>query len=373
MAEVRGMRIETLAAYANVGALLPAGYSAYGTWVLLHQPKSQMASGVFDVSSHTVVASLVIAVGLVALASIFNFVSSGRRRQDDLPGRGKGATDLFCAPRWEIINNHRYENRAIDVDGKSFRDCSFKNVTLSFHGTAPTEFIGDSLFENVILSTDHAPTLFWRTIEYLFSSVPGAKLDTSFVDASGHKVERKLTASLVESPNVRQSEALRTLPVYLQDLRFELLALIGGTTLDVTRTMFFLKLSLCSETDTGLRDMNVTLTIGDRNYNCKPLDDLSQWILRTPFNDSRLPYKSFEEQPLNDASLWRDVQRNGLKSGLVKIGWVGVHVSDISLIAKPTKCRVEVTKPQLREPYKFRFSEWAESEETIYDVDFRKS
>ncbi len=100
----------------------------------------------------------------------------------------------FATPRWEIVSNRRFVNESILVDGKSFRSCTFTNVTFSFHGTAPTEFTGQSQFEGSIrLSTNHPPTMFWRTLEHLFSTIPGAEVETSPVDDKGLKVTRRLT------------------------------------------------------------------------------------------------------------------------------------------------------------------------------------
>ncbi len=101
--------------------------------------------------------------------------------------------DHFLHPRWQIVNSRRFENESILVDGRSFRSCTFKNVTFVFHGTAPTEFTGQSQFEGSIrLSTNHPPTMFWRTLEHMFSTIPGAEVQTSPVDDKGKKLEPKV-------------------------------------------------------------------------------------------------------------------------------------------------------------------------------------
>jgi len=193
------MRVETVAAYANVLALLPAGYSAYGTWVLLHpSPSMQNTPQIIwgqGVSFHTVLFSLLLAVGLVFSAAILNIISSLRGRQT-AESPSSSITADFLSPRWQLVSNHKFENENIDVDGKSFRSCHFKNTRFSFHGTAPAEFTGNSQFEgNIILSTDHQPTMFWRVLEHIFSTIPGAEVETYPLDKSGHRVERKVDAS----------------------------------------------------------------------------------------------------------------------------------------------------------------------------------
>lgn len=50
----------------------------------------------------------------------------------------------FDNPTWNIISNRKYENYSLEVDGNSYQNCSFKNVSFIFHGTAPFEFTGDT-------------------------------------------------------------------------------------------------------------------------------------------------------------------------------------------------------------------------------------
>jgi len=135
---------------------------------------------------------------LLIVAGISWFVG---RRSDKPVNKylSPSSTSSFRNPRWQIVNHHQFENQSIDVDSRSFRGCTFKNVRFSFHGTGPTEFTGNSKFEgNIILSTDHPPTMFWRTLEHIFTTIPGAEVETSPVDKSGHKVERKVDATSVD-------------------------------------------------------------------------------------------------------------------------------------------------------------------------------
>jgi hypothetical protein len=36
--------------------------------------------------------------------------------------------ESFLSPRWRIVSGHKFVNKSIDVDGKSFRNCNFENV-----------------------------------------------------------------------------------------------------------------------------------------------------------------------------------------------------------------------------------------------------
>lgn len=120
--------------------------------------------------------------------------------------------DAFIHPRWQIVSGHRFENEAIDVDGKSFRSCTFTNVTFLFHGTAPTEFTGKSLFDGSFrLDTDHPPTMFWRTLEGVFSKIAGAAIESSPIDGKGQKVELKIDA-LAVNDGAPKSEATERFP-----------------------------------------------------------------------------------------------------------------------------------------------------------------
>lgn len=54
----------------------------------------------------------------------------------------------FPTPNWHepfrsIINKH-FKNETVELDGKSFHDCAFENVTFVYHGTRQTQFINCS-------------------------------------------------------------------------------------------------------------------------------------------------------------------------------------------------------------------------------------
>ena len=171
---------------------------------------------------------------------------------------------------------------------------------------------------------------------------------------------------------VKLSLALSALPVYFDDLRVELKTFCRGTTLDLTETTFFLKLSLLSDDDTGIKEMGITCTIDGRIFQGKPMDDLSGWLIRTPFSSREYPYKNFEEHSLEKFSLWKKLQQMGLKSGLVRNGWIGFRIPElIPLNGEDPKVRVDITKPQRRQSYRFRFSKWPECETNIFDIRFR--
>ena len=272
-------------------------------------------------------------------------------------------------------------NKSIEIDGKSFRDCSFENVSFIFHGTAPAEFLGNTKMSGSFsLDTDNPAIMLYAKLQRMARAFPGAQIKEGAIDDRGNLLLdnfgiRQLSPGVTEQTGnaaiLEQSSTLGTLPVYAQDLQVKLLSLHLGTTLNLAAAALFLKLSVVCDEDTGLREMMIWFTFGDRNYSEPPLENLSRWIIQTPFQDDDFPYKSYEEQSLENVSLWREVQHNGLKAGLVKIGWVGVHIPEADYRNKVVKVRIDIKRTQSRQSYRFHFSSWPETEDKIFDVDFR--
>jgi len=142
------------------------------------------------------------------------------------------------------------------------------------------------------------------------------------------------------------------------DLHMELLCFLKASTfrLAMGETFYFLKLKLSCDEDTGIKSIKVQLTVGNNTLLVlQPINDLSGWRVQTQFESETYPYKSFDRQMIADISLWHDLQRNGLKSGLAKEGWLGIYVGgrkdDVV-----SKIEVQVTKSKEREPARFIFT-----------------
>jgi hypothetical protein len=108
--------------------------------------------------------------------------------------------EKFANPQWEIIRDRKFENETVSVDGKSFTRCSFKNVKLLFHGTAPFEFQPGTEFDkgSIMFGTDDPAVALYDSIQTKIATIPGAKL--ALKDAKGHdiplarvRVEPKIT------------------------------------------------------------------------------------------------------------------------------------------------------------------------------------
>lgn len=96
----------------------------------------------------------------------------------------------FSRPRFEIIDDHRFENEEIVVDNKSFRRCSFKNVKLLFHGQAPFEFVEGTTIDpgSVFLNTDDPAVMAFNFMQIQFASLPGAKIQPGALDSRGKDI-----------------------------------------------------------------------------------------------------------------------------------------------------------------------------------------
>jgi hypothetical protein len=159
------MTIERMAGLANIVALLPGGYCAYGTYVLLHPPTTTAASAPSANAPSGLITAFVIAGCLLAIAAILNFIASVRTPKQHLTAQDlHRGIDPFKSPRWELVSGHSFVNETVEIDGKSFRNCSFENVRLMFHGTAPVDMQSPTLVGGkLIVETDHAPTMFYVT------------------------------------------------------------------------------------------------------------------------------------------------------------------------------------------------------------------
>ena len=186
------------------------------------------------------------------------------------------------------------------------------------------------------------------------------------------RTPRLLQKEGLPTEHLHKSATLAELPNYRHDLRFSLLALCHGTTLDIEKPVLFLKASIVSDIKTALTAMKVTVTIDENKYAGEPMSDLSGWILRTPTAMKRYPYKNVEDDNLQNVSLWRNILANGLEAGIPKEGWLGIPVPETTLLKLETvsRIKVEITTIQQREFYRFHFSEFAKASETVFDADF---
>ena len=148
--------------------------------------------------------SLAIFLVLVGGAAVLNVLV--KRPRDAQEGFGReNWSDAFRSPRWKKVSGHNFVNESVALDGNSFDDCSFSNVKLVFHGTAPTEFRDNCRFGNsVTLTTDNPAVMLYANLERVFSAIPGAQIARASVDAKGHELQPRFSIQEVTpQPSLR--------------------------------------------------------------------------------------------------------------------------------------------------------------------------
>src|ERR1700691_1555605 len=112
-------------------------------------------------------------------------------RRSQLKSRAEIRAD-WSNPRLEMVSGKNYVNKTVDIDGKSFRDCSFEHVTLMFHGTAPSEMVGtNQISGGLSIDIDHPMAMFYSKMQRFARSIPGARVLEGSVDAHGNVLPDK--------------------------------------------------------------------------------------------------------------------------------------------------------------------------------------
>jgi len=138
------------------------------------------------------------------------------------PNNGKGSLrsssedqpDAFKNPHWEMVSDMTFRNTNVEVDGKRFYNCEFINVTFSFHGKGPTEFLECRFGASLTLDTDHPVAMAYSKLSRVFTAVPGAHSRLVSVDAKGRDLPENFHITEIERD--RRAEALATLPVHAE-------------------------------------------------------------------------------------------------------------------------------------------------------------
>jgi hypothetical protein len=125
-----------------------------------------------------------------ALLGYSIYLRRSRPPSVEITGTGVEWRAGFSRPRFEIVDDHKFENEEIVVDNKSFRRCSFKNVKLLFHGHAPFEFVEGTTIDagTVLFTTDDPAVMAFTTIQRKFASLPGAQIQHGALDRKGKDV-----------------------------------------------------------------------------------------------------------------------------------------------------------------------------------------
>jgi hypothetical protein len=118
--------------------------------------------------------------------------------------------ERFDNPKWNVISGRKYENHSLEVDGNSYQDCSFKNVSFIFHGTAPFEFRGNTqLNEGTFLFHSDDPAIHnFDTMKNQFFRLPGVEATTTLRDASGN---------VISPPRIRVAPSIVKVSDWIED------------------------------------------------------------------------------------------------------------------------------------------------------------
>jgi hypothetical protein len=130
---------------------------------------------------------------LIAVFILLGFVFSAfalLRSRASASKSGEGDwRQKFMHPTWEFITGHSFTNQTVEVDGKSFRECKFENVTLLFHGKAAFDFVGtNQILGSLSLNSDNPAVNMYSKLRSFAQSIPGAKLLESAVDEKGNPI-----------------------------------------------------------------------------------------------------------------------------------------------------------------------------------------
>ncbi|MGB9202869.1 MAG: hypothetical protein WCB94_02725 [Terriglobales bacterium] len=106
------------------------------------------------------------------------------------PQNARTLRDTFSNPRWNVVSKHRYENHSLEVDGNSYQDCSFKNVTFIFHGTAPFEFRGKTELDKgeFAFHSDDPAIQNFEMMKEQFIRLSKGQVEVGVKDAAGNRV-----------------------------------------------------------------------------------------------------------------------------------------------------------------------------------------
>jgi hypothetical protein len=96
------------------------------------------------------------------------------------------------------------------------------------------------------------------------------------------------------------------------------------------------------------------------------MTDLSDWVL-VKEREVSIPYNKWGFTEMADASLWKEMQEQGLKSGLHRTGWVALRIQGLHHdLAKELK-RVKLSIDRVGSTNLYRFS-YLEMPECKHDI-----
>jgi hypothetical protein len=102
------------------------------------------------------------------------------------------------------VYRKKYTNETIEIDRKSFQQCSFTNVTFSFRGIGPTSFIECQFSGMCVTQTDHPAAKAFVALTSGFVKQPN-------VDSFVYGVKSKSTGAIEVTTVVKESKKTQKL------------------------------------------------------------------------------------------------------------------------------------------------------------------
>lgn len=151
-----------------------------------------------------------LAIGGMFLLAAFLLVLDRRNKRPSDSKRPQ-QEDVWRDPKWEVVDDHTFENSTVELDGKQFWRCRFKNVTLMFRGNAPIEFCpGNEFTQPLSITTDHKPAMMFANLMQMFREMgTGKKITEGALDSHGKMYPKNFSVSVAtESLGVALKELI---------------------------------------------------------------------------------------------------------------------------------------------------------------------
>jgi hypothetical protein len=155
----------------------PASYAAWIVVAVLQAAQPFLKDAAVPPQSHPILADIlwnylpVILIGLVALLWVWLWLKSRKRKRElPIPSIDFPTPD-WLEPLTPVIKK-KYENETVELDGKWFHDCEFKDVTFLYNGTKDTQMTNCNKGGKLNFSS-HNP-LVSRTVQLVDSIRPAA-------------------------------------------------------------------------------------------------------------------------------------------------------------------------------------------------------
>ena len=71
-----------------------------------------------------------------------------------------------------VVYGHTFANEKVEIDGKKFDHCTFRDVTLFYHGVAPVDFVVCNFTGNLTIETDNDAAKAFMRLSQMARNLP---------------------------------------------------------------------------------------------------------------------------------------------------------------------------------------------------------